>query len=76
MKKGDHVIWNKKLCTVWNIKEDGYQILLPERNVELRNLSNIYQEMNKEFKKGDFVLYIKNNNIEIARVMSIDMFYE
>jgi len=73
MKKGDSVIYQNKLCNIWRIKENKYSLLLPERNVELSSLTHF---CDRDYKKGDFVLYTKNNTTEIALIVSLDLYYK
>jgi len=73
MKKGDSVIYQNKLCNIWRIKENKYSLLLPERNVELSSLTHF---CHRDYKKGDFVLYSKNNGTEVALIVSLDLYYK
>lgn len=73
MKKGDTVLYQNKLCTIWRINQDKYDLLLPERNVELDSLSKF---CDRDYGKNDFVLYSKNNTVDVALIVSLDLYYK
>ncbi len=72
MKIGDIVIYQNKICTIWEINNNKCNLLLPERNVETSSLLNF---CDRNYVKGDFVLYTKNNIQEIVFIVSLDLYY-
>lgn len=70
--KEDNVIYQGKLCSIWKLYDNDCDILLPERNVNLDSLSNF---CDGEYKEKDFVLYTKNDQIEVVKIIKLDKYY-
>jgi hypothetical protein len=67
--------YDGKECEILNrrVLEDGvyYDILLPERNVNLSSLRPIEEEL----KENTYAIYIKDNFMELVYIEKIDLTY-
>ena len=70
--------YEDKECEIVNTREINdkkyYDILLPERNVELKSLSSI-SKISSEIVEKDYAIYVKDDFMEIVYVNKIDIAY-
>ena len=67
--------YNGKSCEIINVRDEYCDILLPERNVELKSLSPI-SRISSELIENEYAIYVKNEYMEIVYVTKIDVTYD
>jgi hypothetical protein len=71
--------YDSKICEIINFRKihntTYYDILLPERNVELKSLSSI-TKISSKIKEKEYAIYYKGEVMEIVYITKIDKFYD
>ena len=72
-----NVLWNNRICSTYDIHKVStgiyYDLLLPERNVEVKSLTPFDIH---DIKEKDFVTYQKNGEYHIVLVVKLDKLYD
>lgn len=66
------ILWENKICDVVKIENHIAVILLPERNVEIKNLSPVEQSL----KVDEYAWYTKNSQKYLAQIVHLDQQYD